>query len=133
MSISVQQARDIRNRRRMAENHVFEKLWEGLDAEIRVKALTAWSMDYRVPIFKLGLPRYDPVKVARRMRIRLRNRGFQVSDDEEETPTIRFSWKPPPRKPPPPKPPPPGTLPPSLQTLSRMRRQVQINHELGWE
>ena len=130
MSISVETARIIRSRRRDAENVVFERLWENLDAQIRIVAESRDEMNYRVPMYKFGLPRYDPVKVAKRMRVRLRNRGFKVSGDEE-TPTLRVSWKRPQKK----KKEPQKTsaTTPALAALSSMRRQVEINKTLGYD
>ena len=129
MSISVDTARNIRGRRRDAENVVFERLWENLDTQIRIVAESQDEMVYRVPVFKFGLPRFDQVKVAKRMRVRLRNRGFKVSGDED-TPTIQVSWKPPPRK----KKQTTSrkTTTPALEALSSMRRQVEINKSLGY-
>jgi len=132
MSISVETARIIRSRRRDAENVVFERLWENLDAQIRIAAGPKDDMVYRVPMYKFGLPRYDPVKVAKRMRVRLRNRGFKVSGDED-TPTMRISWKRPKKK----KKEPPirkrSATTPALAALSSMRRQVEINKSLGYD
>ena len=129
MSITVDTARIIRNRRRDAENVVFERLWENLDAQIRIVAESRDEMNYRVPMYKFGLPRYDPVKVAKRMRVRLRNRGFKVSGDED-TPTLHISWKRPPRKKKEQK---TSVATPALAALSSMRRQVEINKSLGYD
>ena len=129
MSISVDTARIIRSRRRDAENVVFERLWGILDAHIRIVCESRDEMEYRVPMYKFGLPRYDPVKVAKRMRVRLRNRGFKVSGDED-TPSLRISWERPPRKKKEEK---HKTSTPALAALSSMRRQVEINKSLGYD
>ena len=132
MSISVEAARMIRGRRRDAENVVFERLWENLDTQIRIAAESRDEMNYRVPMYKFGLPRYDPVKVAKRMRVRLRNRGFKVTGDED-TPTLCISWKRPPRKKKEPQKRKKSTTTPALAALSSMRRQVEINKALGYD
>lgn len=130
MSITVDTAREIRSRRRAAENVVFEKLWEKLDSQIRLVSAHADDMNYRVPMYVFGLPRYDQVKVATRMRVRLRNRGFKVTGPDD-TPTISISWEKEKKKkkvaarhk---------GATTPALSALSDMRRQVDINKSLGW-
>ncbi len=130
MSINVTTAREIRSRRRDAENVVFERLWITMDAQIRIVAGSQDGMYYRVPDFKLGLPRYDPIKVATRMKVRLRNRGFTVRG-EEDVASFYVGW------PRPPKPKKPADRPrhtqPSLDALASMNRQVQINKALGWD
>lgn len=128
MSITARDAQHLSVRNRDAQNVVFEKLWQRLDAEIRLSAEGGrHELFYRVPAFVFGLPRYDTAKVAKRMRVRLKNRGFQVSDDD--TATIHINWKPPPKKK---KIPPRNAPPPAVSALTRMRDQVVINQQLGW-
>lgn len=127
MSINVTTAREIRSRRRDAENVVFERLWINMDAQIRIVAGTQDGMNYRVPDFKFGLPRYDPIKVATRMKVRLRNRGFTVRGNEDVA-TFYVGW---------PRPPKPKKAPvkrrTALDALASMNRQVEINKALGWD
>lgn len=131
MSITARDALQRSTRNRDAQNVVFEKLWQRLDAEIRLSSDGGRKeLAYRVPALVWGLPHYDPIKVAKRMRVRLRNRGFRVSG-EEETPTIQISWKPAPKEKKAPRA--PNGPPPALDALEKMRRQVHINKSLGWE
>lgn len=129
MSITAREAQQILHKQRLTENVIFETLWRSLDSEIRLSAQSRrCELLYRVPEFRFGLPRYDPLKVAKRMRFRLRKRGFQV-DGNEDTPSMRISWKPPERKP---RNPEPARRSDPLAALARMQEQIEINKSLGW-
>ena len=121
-------AREIRSRRRDAENVVFERLWVNMDAHIRIVAGTQDGTNYRVPDFKFGLPRYDPIKVATRMKVRLRNRGFTVRSNDGVA-TFYVGWPKPKKTPVKQR----TASRPALDTLASMNRQVEINKALGWD
>jgi len=78
-NFDVNDARTIRNKKRNVENAMFEYLWKMLMQKIVMAAKTSWELTYCVPDKLPGLPPYDPVLVARRMRLRLKGKDFRSS------------------------------------------------------
>jgi len=127
----VAEARRIRDKKRDTENAMFERIWTILENRIRIAAKNAWELTYYVPAYTPGLPRYDNVLVARRLRVRLRNRGFIVKkyDGEEDAPVLFISWR---RSAPETR---AATTAPqdrTLRGLQTVARQVKINEETGF-
>jgi len=131
MSITADSAFEISNRYHTAENLIFEDLWKLLDSHIRSVASQGGphrttETEWTVPSFRMSLPIYNAAKIAKRMRTRLRNRGFIVLNEDDPSATVRFSWDPKLRQ----KPAAPKTD--SLANLRRMAEQVEINRRLGF-
>jgi len=121
-------ARYIRNRLRNTENMLFEKLWRKLVSHIVIRARRSWEMEYYVPPFVPGLPRYNNVFIARRMRVRLRNRGFEVPSypGENDSPVMFISWRKKKRS----KDPKPALN--TIRATEKMAKQLEINKKCGY-
>jgi len=130
-NFDVNDARTIRNKKRNVENAMFEYLWKMLMQKIVMAAKTSWELTYCVPDKLPGLPPYDPVLVARRMRLRLKRKGFSLKsfDEEENSPVIFISWRE--EKKPTSKPSAPP-VDPAMEGLYEMARQIAINEQTGY-
>lgn len=136
VKFDVDKARNIRDKLRDTENALFERLWANLVNRIRIQARRSWELRYCVPTYTAGLPRYDPIMVARRLRVRLRNRGFTVDpySGENESPVVSISWR---RVAPGSD---PGALGPrgalasshTMRNTQSLARQVDINKQCGF-
>jgi len=130
-NFDVGDARKIRNKKRDVENAMFEYLWKMLMQKIALTAKTSWELTYCVPDKVPGLPPYDAVLVARRMRVRLRRKGFCLKqyEGDEDSPVLFVSWREEKKTPSKPAVPP---LDPSIQGLYEMARQIAINEQCGY-
>jgi len=127
----VAEARRIRDKKRDTENAMFERIWTNLENRIRIAAKNSWELTYYVPAYTPGLPRYNNVLVARRLRVRLRNRGFVVEkyEGEEDSPVLFVSWR---RAAPDAQPSRSPASDPALRGLRAIARQVRINEQTGF-